>query len=535
MDEKPPQITLTIFLIKEDKADVDSFVPKKGSLDCYTLQDGRTVIGDLYVKKSVPRPPGWGKLFKEYIDPKNLGKASSTAAVFVLKVGGRWFAITFGQGRYLLKPECWEERFGLLVSLNSIGQNKIKSIDKRTFDALSTHSKIQSSQEAAPQEFGLDIEQDLVRAVTGSPTDDKLGHRLSGMDALRVCVSITLEQLPNLLARYQMQFRSNAYRKNFPWVDHISEVTRASKGEELDDVLVEHIRARNLDRCWMAVPEIVDWTSIDGFRYGWSTKNPKHHDIHLHEFLEEIRDPSSITIERFRQRQVYCIGDDDRQIYQWSVYKCIYCEIDHGNDSYLLSGGKWYRVARDFVAEVNESFANIPRYPTVLPEYDDGSEGEYNERVVKGDPEQYALMDKKLIPFGGGNNKFEFCDLYTRAKDIIHVKRYGGSSVFSHLFAQGTASAELFQTQPAIRDLVNQKLPPSHKLAESAKRPNPGEYRVVFAVVSDSEEPDLTVPFFSRLNLRSAVRRLDGYGYQVAITKISVSKNLSKLKRYDPW
>ena len=184
MDEKPPQITLTIFLIKEDKADVDSFVPKKGSLDCYTLQDGRTVIGDLYVKKSVPRPPGWGKLFKEYIDPKNLGKASSTAAVFVLKVGGRWFAITFGQGRYLLKPECWEERFGLLVSLNSIGQNKIKSIDKRTFDALSTHSKIQSSQEAAPQEFGLDIEQDLVRAVTGSPTDEKLGHRLSGMDAL---------------------------------------------------------------------------------------------------------------------------------------------------------------------------------------------------------------------------------------------------------------------------------------------------------------------------------------------------------------
>ncbi len=533
MGEKPSQITLTIFLIKENET-VNSFLPNNGSLDRYPLKDGPTVIGDLYVKKAYPKTPGWCRFFGKYIDVKDLGKASSTAGVLVVNVHGRWFAVTFGQGRYLLKTECWEERFGLVVSLNSIGQNQIKSIDKSTFDALSTHSKVQSSQEATPQEFGLDIEQDLVRAVTGSPTDRKLGHRLSGMEALRVSISTTLEQLPNLLERYQSQFHSKAYRKNFPWVDHISEVTQALQKEELDNTLVERVRVAKLERCWMAVPEIVDWASVDGFRYGWSRKNPKHHDIHLHEFLEEVRDPGSISIDSLRQRQVYCIGDDDRQIHQWSVYKCIYCEIDHGGDSYLLSRGKWYRVIRDFVDEVNISFANIPRYRTVLPTYDDDSEAEYNERVAKGDPRRYVLMDKKLIPFGGGNNKFEFCDLYTCDKDIIHVKRYGGSSAFSHLFAQGTASAELFQTQPAFRDLVNKQLPPLHRLAESAKRPGPREYQIVFAVISDSEDTDLTIPFFSRLNLRSAARRLDGYGYRLAITKISVDEKLSKLKRYDP-
>jgi len=531
MEKKPPQFTLTIFLIKKDVDNVDSFLFDRGSLAQHPLTDGKTQIGDLYVKKPPPKPPGWGKFFSKYVDPKELGKSSSTAGVLVIHVAKRWFAITFGQGRFLLKPESWEESFGLLVTLNSVAQDRIKSIDKRTFDALSTHSKVQSSQEAAPQDFGLDVEQDLVRAVVGSPDDSGLGLRLSGMDSLRACVSVTVERLSDLLKRYQTQFHSKAYQKNFPWVDHIAEVTRVSQKEELNNLLVEQVRTANLERCWMAVPEIVDWANIEGFRYGFSKGNPKHHDIHLSDFLKKIRDPASLTVENLRQRQVYGIGDDDRQIYQWSVYKCIYCELDVRSESYLLSGGKWYRVTRDFVAEVNDSFARIPRYPTALIEYDDNSEGEYNERVAKVDTSPFALMDRKIIFFGGG--KFEFCDLYGREKDIIHVKRYGGSNIFSHLFAQGTTSAELFQTQPAFRNLVNQQLPPSHKISDCTRRPDSKEYQVVFAVVSDSDEPDLTIPFFSRLNLRSAVRRLDGYGYRVAITKIPVSQNRSKLKRYD--
>lgn len=530
MEKKPPQITLNIFLIKRDVDDVDAFLTNRATLDRYALTDDRTPVGDLYVQRLHPKPPSWGKFFADYIAPNELGKSSSTAGVLVVPVDERWFAITFGQGRFLLRPESWEEGFGLRVTLNSVAQDKIKSIDKLTFDALSTHSKIQSSQEAAPQDFGLDVEQDLVRAVTGSPDDSTLGHRLSGKDALRTSVSIVVDQLPDLLKRYQTQFRSKAYQKSFPWVDHIAEVSRVSQKEELDHILVEQIKANNLGRCWMAVPEIVDWSSIDGFRFGATKKNPKHHDIHFDRFLEEVRDPASITIENLRQRHVYCIGDDDRQIDQWSVYKCIYCELDVNNESYLLSGGKWYRVTRDFVTEVNNSFAKIPRYPAAFPEYDDDSEGAYNERVANGDSGRFALMDKKLIPLGG---RFEFCDLYTRDKDIVHVKRYGGSSVFSHFFAQGTNSGELFQTQADFRALVNRVLPATHRFADAGKRPDTGEYQVVFAVVSDADGADLTIPFFSRLNLRAAVRRLDGYGYRVAITKIPVSVERSRLKRYD--
>jgi len=529
--EKIPKITLNIFLIKKDVGDVDVFLPNHGALDHFSVVDGKTITCDLYVKKPNPRPPSWGKFFKNYIDLRELGKNSSTAGVLVVQVDTRWFAITFGQGRFLLKPESWEEGFGLRVTLNSVAQDRIKSVDKLTFDALSTHSKVQSSREAAPQDFGLDVEQDLVRAVTGSPDDATLGHRLTGMDSLRTNVSIALEQLPALLSCYQKQFRSKAYRQTFPWVDHLAGVSRPSQKDTLDDLLAERIRNGNLDRCWMAVPELVDWATIDGFRFGLSKKNPKHHDIYLDRFLEEVRDSTTISIEYLRHRQVLCIGDDDRQINQWPVYKCIYCELDDGNESYLLSAGKWYRVTRDFVVEVNESFAKIPRYPVAFPEYDDDSEGAYNERVASGDASRFVLMDRKILSFGGG--KFEFCDLYTQDKDIVHVKRYGGSSIFSHFFAQGTSSAELFQTQQAFRQVLNDQLPPSHKLIDIAKRPQSQEYQIVFAVVSDSDGADLTIPFFSRLNLRAAVRRLDGYGYRVAVAKIPVNVTRSRLRRYN--
>ena len=166
-----------------------------------------------------------------------------------------------------------------------------------------------------------------------------------------------------------------------------------------------------------------------------------------------------------------------------------------------------------------------------LPEYNDASETAYNLRIAQEHPEIFTLMDRQLISRGGGHNKIEFCDLLSRSNDLIHVKRYGGSSVLSHLFAQGKVSAELFLMDPEFRTQLNRILPEIHRLNNVNDRPVPDRYRVVFAVVSDSSE-ELTLPFFSRLNLRQAIRTLQAYGYKVGITKVSVNEKLARLSRY---
>lgn len=73
-------------------------------------------------------------------------------------------------------------------------------------------------------------------------------------------------------------------------------------------------------------------------------------------------------------------------------------------------------------------------------------------------------------------------------------------------------------------------MPDSHKLADSTATPQPDEYRIVYAVVSKEPGDHLTLPFFSRLNLKAATVRLRGYGYRVALSKIGIDPQFSVTK-----
>src|SRR5271155_961430 len=76
----------------------------------------------------------------------------------------------------------------------------------------------------------------------------------------------------------------------------------------------------------------------------------------------------------------------------------------------------------------------------------------------------FAYMDRKEVMIGGSRSRVEFCDLFSKAKDIVHVKRYGGSSVLSHLFNQAIVSADCFLNEPSFRADVNKFLPTAYRL-----------------------------------------------------------------------
>jgi len=131
-------------------------------------------------------------------------------------------------------------------------------------------------------------------------------------------------------------------------------------------------------------------------------------------------------------------------------------------------------------------------------------------------------MDRKLVSYGGAHSTIEFCDLLTDTKQLVHIKRYGGSSHLSHLFNQGVVSGELFVSDSKFRKSVNEKLPAAYKLANADETPDPREWEVVFAVISKSNNP-LDIPFFSKVALRNAQRRLQSYGYKVRKKKIQIA------------
>ena len=129
-------------------------------------------------------------------------------------------------------------------------------------------------------------------------------------------------------------------------------------------------------------------------------------------------------------------------------------------------------------------------------------------------------MDKKLIYFGGGYSKIEFCDLYHIEKALYHVKIYGGSAVLSHLFNQAMVSAELFSAEKKYRDDVNILLATTHKFAQTSSI-IAKEYSVIIGILSTSKKP-LNIPFFSKVSLKNAAKQIESLGYNLYIQKVPI-------------
>ncbi len=525
---------LTIFLLKESVTDDDRALKQPNNLVSYDVDVGLQRRARLYIETQQAHRPSWAEVFAGQVPEGAFGRVASSAAVLLVHLDRRFFAVCFGHGRHLLDANSWEERFGLVVVLNSIGQASLRTVDKHTLGSEGIHSRVQTSRDAPVRDFGIDIEQDLVRAVTGTPTDiNSIGHKVTGADALAVGIPIDLRQLGAQLRVYLQKSSETSYRTRFPWIDQIAEVRRPDLRDELDSTLVQRINARDFSRLWMAVPEIVDWTRIQGFRFGRPRLGAMVSDVTFAHFLKEYPD-EEFTIDFLRTRYVRMIDLNDVEIEHWPIYRCIYCEIENPGETFMLNGGKWYQVKADFVEDVNLAFARFPRYGGQLPAFSDASEEAYNERVANANRQRFALMDRKPVQVSGMSSPVEFCDLFTSDRDMVHVKRYGASSVLSHLFAQGTVSGELFLANEAFRRRVRALLPRGHKdLIDPRGRPAQDAFQVIFAVVSQQSGTDISLPFFSRVHARNARQRLENFGYRVSLAKISMEESVAK-KRVIP-
>ena len=70
--------------------------------------------------------------------------------------------------------------------------------------------------------------------------------------------------------------------------------------------------------------------------------------------LAGIGSGSTIELQRTANRLLTpCLTQGD------NPNRCIYCEVDADNETFLLNNGKWYRVRSDFLGIVNNSFNEV--------------------------------------------------------------------------------------------------------------------------------------------------------------------------------
>lgn len=528
MIQEIPTNKISIYLIKE------KYFNHKDILNDFDLLQSKIIdgVGVFYFGESHKFTPFWLENFfnsslEEEVD--RLFSATSKAILLIdmsISVNkNRIFAIPFGYGWTLLNHGTWEEGFGLRTTLNIVDPNNLRKIDKKNMSSVPKDSSEQLSREGVVSDFGIDIEQDLIRSVTGKTKVDGFGKVVAGKDALSLSAKVNLSNTKELLKNCYIRYESDEYKENFGWIDQISELKDINILEILNSKLIDLLKSDYVDNLWMAVPELIDWEKISGFSYEKKKKFLKP-DILLSDFISSLPLPEkgNLCIDIF-DRKIYCFDSSNDEIpYQWKAFNCLYCEIQDelAQKTYLLSNGKWYEVENDFTTQVNSEYRQLrDKLNTIkLPVCNCKNEYEYNLSVAKNDSD-FCCMDRKIITHGGGYSKIEFCDLYTKDKKVIHVKQYGGSTVLSHLFSQGIVSGELFLSDSEFRTKVNERLSDGHKLNNPIIKPNPLDYQIIFAIISSSPN-ELEIPFFSKVSLRNAKRRLETYGYSVSLQKISI-------------
>ena len=515
---KDKTYSLTVYLLKPDLKETE-YLRTSQAAKKHTVVFSELQKGELFVLPSKESQPKWLSLFSSAVSDLPTIITKHASALLILPIGDAIFAVSFGYGRKLLSPGSWEEDFGLKVTLNSLDKDRIRSVDRTSFDSIGQHGRIQASREADISEFGLDLEQDMIRAVTGRPSDQALGRQLTGKDALHVTLPLTIRDLPELLGHYLEQYKKETYKTHFPWIDQIKAIKDPLLVQDLNQKLVKRLNDKDFTRLWLSIPEIVDWMVVEGFKYKALDTAPVHEDVHISEFVAEVKPRSeSYTVQFLKRTEIYAVAADGNIMEEWPVYRCIYCEIDHDNETFLLNNGKWYRIGGKFLSRINDFYAAIPQSALSLPQYNDKSEGTYNERVSQELPTTLTLMDGKFIACDPPYGKVEFCDLYCKDKKVVHVKRYtGASAALSHLFAQATVSGTLFRKDSEFRKKASALL--SDGFGTITDVPSPNEYEIVLAIISTSKK-SLVLPFFSRVNLKNVSERLTDLGYVVTVYKI---------------
>lgn len=509
-----------MFLVKPGLTDPETILEDRGTLKHIEIRNSTGFLGSLYVEESAVNPPRWVRFFAGAVQPRQIpAKSAGSAAVLLIQNKRQVYALTFGHGKKLLAAGVVDERFGLRTVLNSINPQRIRSIDRRTFEAISRLSREQLSIESTIGNFGLDVGRDLLRAVAGTPSDLTLGTRFYGMDGLHVSAPVTLDTLVALLDRYRGLSERTDYQKRYPWVDNMAEVRDRSLLERLDNTLIRKMRAGETEKIWLAPPEIVAWENTRGFSYRSAKTARLYDDLTLEGYLEDGRSPRELSRDDLGRDHVYCMSaSDDEDVDRWTVRSCLMAEVELGGDLYLHSDGTWFRINKDFAAGIDRVVSGIPRTSIELPPYRDSDEGAYISRVARAN-QTLAIMHERTLSAGPGRDRIEMCDLYGRGRVLIHIKRYGPSSVLSHLFAQGLVSAQLLSGDPDFRRLANVELPLSHRFSNPDNPINPREFEVAFGIVQ-TEGRVVRLPFFTRVNLKSNVETLRALGYSVSLSLV---------------
>lgn len=522
----------------------DALDPEKGALEIDLRRD-LPFEAHLFVPPDDETPPGWQQLLEQGTTaPLDLPPNITNGAVLFIRTqagGERWLVFTFGKGRFLLRRHWIERRFGLRTALNLAyprgelfdGElpSRLKTVDAKTIEDVTYDTRRRASKSVPLENFGLNVRRDLMAAVEAYPADaDTWGRSIIGGNPLRIRKGLAFDDFGILADKIVETWAKDDFLERFSFIENIQPV-EDELVDQLEIAVIDALQTENFGGFELAIPEGIDRDDIAGYRLPQERGTSHRPELRIEDYMRRLGD-ETLTPDRLRRDPIYSIDINDQPHKEASLFECLTGQLIHDDKTYVLSDGVFYQVNRNYLLELDSDLQAIPLFggePLPVCPNSHRKEADYNELAC--DRNGLLLLDKRLVPASGRSKDVEVCDLLGRSGEFFHVKMKLRSSTLSHLFSQGSVSADLLARSPGFRGEVKALIGQieGERLSEPGFAPGycpqlktdsfrANSFEVVYVIVAKWQGRTLSsgLPFFSKVNLRQRIEDLRAMDFRVS-------------------
>lgn len=527
--EGPGRIAYSLYLLTVECTDAeDAFRVEYRPSSASGYREVPTKLGREHIRAFLapgqPRLPSWASALGDQVQGMSGLQVSLSGMVVVAPVWNRLVALTFGNGWQALNPDRYEPGFGLKVGARTLSRDGLRHAEAKRYHSPGRIRTTTYVQDQTVSALMLDLEGDWIRRLSGRTNGDRRDVVTAG-DSYQFRLRPRLDAALEETARLLDLLASTDGAPEFSFVDSLRPVRPGSEVlSALDAELVEMLRRSDFSRLALAPTLPIAGTSTQ-FDVTMARRTVTLQDLNLKALLDWLG--TKMIEDDVLDAVKVAARDADGSplappapLRQWLV-----TEARREDVVYVLDGGHWLRLTRDYVEEVDRQVSAIPDLTAELelPEWPSSLDGElhYNRRAARLD-DQLLCLDRETAVPDAGSSAVEFCDLLRTDGTFIHVKRADRSQSLTHLWAQGLVSADLLvggdpTYRARLRRLLESRVPQHVLIGDPRPR------RVVYALASASPLPVHDTLFtVAKIALLGHHRAIAGVlGVPVGLAKVS--------------
>jgi uncharacterized protein (TIGR04141 family) len=487
----------------------------------------------VYIQKNRTKEPKWISFLEDDLEIPDRDEIKNTVNSFVILVRvlrdevPYFFSITGGFGFTAINRNNLENSFGLKVALNTIDAKELKVFDVRNIDLKTKQKRVLFNKGSELGEFDLDFEQDLINLVSGKSRNEEVGTSVKGStSSLSINSDVTFARLGAKCRQILDLYLSEDYKESFGFIDNIKVVKDPDVITRLKQNLFQSLIDRETHFISLAYPDMIEYEKCSHYQIKKGYKKVETEEVTLQDFYSLLdKDIEFLNSDQIEKIKIIGFDDDGAAVTSAvSLNNFIVYQTQVEDHTYILSLNNWYKIDQNYMANVQQEVMAIPLVEDAnfLTGIEIGeSEGSYNERQ---NGEYFLCLDKQNFQVPNSRSKIEVCDLLSKDKHFICVKKETRSATLSHLFAQGSVSMLLLREYAEYKRHLVEKA--SQKFPEEGFTEDDFPYRdctLVYAISSSkSEDIRVVLPFFSKVNLLHHTNLIKRLGINVRLFKILV-------------